>query len=205
MLPSKNVKHMPAIASTQASVLLQKIDAYPSVTTRLLLLLANTFVRVGELVGMRWDEICSDVWVIPASRMKRRIPHVVPLSTQVKAVLAKLRLLNEGSDLVFESPLNRGQSISKETPINALYRMGMKGEMTAHGFRSLASSVLNERSEFKKEVIERQLAHSETDEVHAAYNRAEYLDQRIKLMQWWSDWLDGQRVQALPPDSITRE
>ncbi len=190
-------KPMASIPPSEAGELLRLIDTYDEPITRLgLQLLALTFVRVGELRAMRWDELREDggVWVVPDSRMKLRVPHVVPLSRQAQAVLAQLRLLTGESELVLESPLSRGKPLSENTFLFALYRLGYRGRMTAHGFRALASTVLNEQSSFEHDVIERQLAHKEVDEVRAAYNRAQYLPQRRLLMQWWADWLDLQRA-----------
>jgi integrase len=96
-----------------------------------------------------------------------------------------------GGELLLDSPAKPGQPISENTLLFALYRLGYKGRMTVHGFRALASTVLNEQSGFSHDVIERQLAHKESDAVRAAYNRAEYLEQRRRLMAWWSDWLDA--------------
>lgn len=195
--PRKVRRPMASISIAETGRLLSLIDDYDEPVTRLgLQLLSLTFVRVGELRGMRWDELREDgaVWVVPAERMKLRLPHVVPLSGQAKAVIEQLRLLSGDADLVMESPVRRGHPLSENTFLFALYRLGYRGRMTAHGFRSLASTVLNERSGFERDVIERQLAHRETDAVRAAYNRAQYLDQRRKLMQWWADWLDQQRA-----------
>lgn len=198
VLQSRKVrKPMASIPPDEAGQLLSLINEYDEPVTRLgLKMMAHTFVRVGELRGMRWDELREDgaVWVIPGERMKARTPHVVPLSRQSRAVLADLRLITGEKELVFESPLKRDQPISENTLLFALYRLGYRGRMTAHGFRSLASTVLNEHSGFERDVIERQLAHQETDAVRAAYNRAQYLPQRRKLMQWWSDWLDQQHA-----------
>ena len=195
----KTKKPMASIAPAEAGALLRAIDDYDEPVTRLgLQLLAHTFVRVGELRGMRWDELREDgaVWVVPAERMKLRLPHVVPLSEQAQAVLASLRLLTGDGDLVLDSPLRPGHALSENTFLFALYRLGYRGRMTAHGFRSLASTVLNEQSGFAHDVIERQLAHKETDAVRAAYNRAEYLPQRRELMRWWGQWLAAQRSAA---------
>lgn len=197
----KTKKPMASIAPSDAGALLRAIDDYDEPVTRLgLQLLAHTFVRVGELRGMRWDELREDgaVWVVPAERMKLRLPHVVPLSAQAQAVLASLRLLTGDGDLVMDSPLRPGHALSENTFLFALYRLGYRGRMTAHGFRALASTVLNEQSGFAHDVIERQLAHKETDAVRAAYNRAQYLPQRRELMQWWGDWLAAQRSAADP-------
>lgn len=195
--PRKVRRPMASIPPEETGQLLALIDDYDEPVTRLgLQLLALTFVRVSELRGMRWAELREDgrVWVVPAERMKLRLPHVVPLSRQAQAVIEQLRLLSGDGDLVMESPVRRGHPLSENTFLFALYRLGYRGRMTAHGFRSLASTVLNERSGFERDVIERQLAHRETDAVRAAYNRAQYLDQRRDLMQWWADWLDQQRA-----------
>lgn len=203
VLQARKVKKpMASIAPTEAGALLRAIDDYDEPVTRLgLQLLAHTFVRVGELRGMRWAELREGgaVWVVPAERMKLRLPHVVPLSSQAQAVLASLRLLTGEGALVLDSPLRPGHSLSENTFLFALYRLGYRGRMTAHGFRALASTVLNEQSGFAHDVIERQLAHKETDAVRAAYNRAQYLPQRRLLMQWWGDWLAAQRSAADQP------
>lgn len=191
----KTKKPMASIPSSEAGALMRAIDDYDEPVTRLgLKLLALTFVRVGELRGMRWDELREDgaIWVVPAERMKLRLPHVVPLSAQAQAVLAELRLLTGSGTLVLESAIRPGHALSENTFLFALYRLGYRGRMTAHGFRALASTVANEQSGFARDVIERQLAHKETDAVHAAYNRAEYLNDRRRLMSWWADWLQAQ-------------
>jgi integrase len=195
LIPRKVKKPMASISPEKAGELLKSIDTYPDPVTRLgLLLAAHTIVRTGELRLMRWDEFKEDgvIWVVPASRMKLKKPHVVPLSRQSQRLIATLRSHTGEASYAFESPLRPGHPISDHTLLFALYRLGWRGEMTVHGFRALASTVLNEQSPFDREVIERQLAHREKDAVHAAYNRAEYLDKRRDLMQWWSDWLDSQ-------------
>jgi integrase len=188
--PKKAVEHMPSIEPKDAPALFKAINTYGETITRLaLMFLAHTFVRVGEMTAMRWDELIDDVWVIPAERMKRRLPHVVPISNEAAKILDELRLINGDSEFVFASPVKPNQPISKETPLQALYSLGYRGRMTAHGFRALASTVLNSQSGFLPDVIERQLAHKETDAVRAAYHRAEYLDKRRELMSWWSQWI----------------
>lgn len=194
-------KPMACIPPAESGALLRAIDGYDETVTRLgLQLLALVFVRPSELRGMRWDELREDgsVWVIPAERVKLRTPHVVPLSTQARTLLDQLRPLAGDAGLVLESPLRVGHPLSENTFLFALYRLGYRGRMTAHGFRALASSVLNEHSGFSADVIERQLAHRERDDVRAAYHRAQYLDQRRQLMQWWADWLDRQRAEYPP-------
>lgn len=185
---------MATVKAEEAGQLLRDILTYPEPTTRLALMLAvRTFVRVQELLGFEKDELREDgaVWVVPAERMKMDLPHVVPLSKQSQGLVTKLSLMS-GCGLVIESTEKPGRQLSENTLLFALYRLGYRGRQTVHGFRALASTVLNEQSGFDKDVIERQLAHQERDDVRAAYNRAEYLDQRRVLMQWWSDWLDAQ-------------
>jgi len=200
----KTKKPMASIHPSEAGALLRAIDDYDEPVTRLgLQLLAHVFVRPGELRGMRWAEIKEDgaIWVIPAERMKLRLPHVVPLSEPARAILGQLRLVTGESEFVMASPLKPGHPVSENTLLFALYRLGYRGKMTAHGFRALASSVLNEQSGFAHDVIERQLSHKETDAVRAAYNRAEYLPQRRELMAWWAQWLAGQYASSQQPAS----
>jgi len=191
----KTKKPMASIPPADAGQLMRAIDDYDEPVTRMgLQFLALTFVRVKELRGMRWDELREDgaIWLVPGERMKLRLPHVVPLAPQARALLDDLRKLTGHSPLVFESGVRPGHPLSENTFLFALYRLGYRGRMTAHGFRALFSTVANEQSGFSHDVIERQLSHKETDAVRAAYNRAEYLDGRRKLMSWWADWLGGQ-------------
>lgn len=203
VLPNRPpAKHMACVEPEEAPQLLRDIAGYPDLVTRLALqLLSLTLVRTNELRLMRWSEVREDgaVWVIPAERMKQKTPHVVPLSTQARAVLAKLREIS-GSDLVLESPANPGHPISENTMLFALYRLGYKGRMTGHGFRALASTVLNESGKFEPDWIEKQLSHQEADEVRAAYNRAKYLPQRRDLMEWWGNWIQATAA-SQPPAS----
>lgn len=193
LAPRKVKRPMASIPPEQAGELLRAVATYPETITRLgLELLAHTFVRVGELRGMEWGELYEGgaIWVVPKERMKAGLPHVVPLSTQARAILAQLREMTGDGRLVLDSPAQPGHPLSENTFLFALYRLGYRGRMTAHGFRALASTVLNEESGFPHDVIERQLAHKESDAVRAAYNRAEYLPQRRELMAWWSAWLE---------------
>lgn len=202
LTPKKVKKPMPSVHPSEAGELMRAILTYPEAVTRLgLLLAAHTFVRVGELRGFHEDELREDgaVWVVPEVRMKMGLPHVVPLSAQTRSYVRQLRDMS-ATGLLLESPAKLGQPVSENTLLFALYRLGYRGRMTVHGFRALASTVLNEQSGFSRDVIERQLAHKETDAVRAAYNRAEYLDQRRKLMAWWSAWLE-RAVQGQEPAS----
>jgi integrase len=193
--PQKSVP-MPSIHPTQAGELLFKIDQYGEPVTRLgLLLAARCFARDKELRALRVEHVKLDerVIVVPGELMKMGKPHVIPLSRQVVKLLTEHRATN----FLLESPFKRERPISENTLLFALYRLGYRGEMTTHGFRSLASTVLNESGLFKDDAIERQLAHDETNKVRKAYNRAEYLEERVEMMQWYSDWLDQQLANYL--------
>lgn len=178
--------------------LLRVIDGYAGQhATRCALKLSPlVFVRPGELRKAQWSEIDFDAseWRIPAERMKMGEEHIVPLSTQALAVLQDLQPLTGRGPYLFPS-LRTSQSPMSENTVNAaLRRMGYdKDTMTGHGFRALASTRLNEMG-WAPDVIERQLAHAERNKVRAAYNRAQYLTERRKMMQAWADYLDGLRV-----------
>jgi integrase len=155
-------------------------------------MLAQTFVRTNELIGAEWEEFDLDqaLWSIPAGRMKMKTEHLVPLSRQALAILPVLKAIAGGSRYVLPGR-NPNKPISNNTMLFALYRLGYKGKMTGHGFRAVASTILNETGHFKPDVIERQLAHCERNEVRGAYNRAEYLPERKCMMQYWADYLDS--------------
>lgn len=188
-------KHQAAIRPEELPNLLRAIAGYDErgdKQTRLALqLLALTFVRTNELIGAEWAEFNMEagLWIVPAGRMKMRTEHVVPLASQALAILAELKQIGGESRFVFPGR-NRDKPISNNTMLFALYRLGYKGKMTGHGFRSVASTILNEKG-FRSDVVERQLAHCERDEVRGAYNRAEYLPERSKMMQMWADFLDA--------------
>lgn len=179
--------------------LLRSIDEYRGeVTTKIAMqLLAYTFQRTKEVRFAEWSQLDLDsaMWRIPKDVMKMREEHLVPLSRQVVALLRTLRTLTGNDRLVFPSTTNRDRPISENTVTYGLARMGFKGRMTGHGFRSVASTLLNEQG-YRHDVIERQLAHSERNQVRAAYNRAEYFPERKAMMQEWADYLDKLRVGA---------
>jgi integrase len=192
VLPATNPQPMPAIAPADLPELLRAISTYGEPVTRIaLLLLAHTFVRTSELIGAMWTEIRGDLWVIPEERMKLRIRHVVPISPQVRALLDELEPMTGDGPFWLSSTINRNLPLSNNTLLFALYRLGYRGRMTGHGFRAVASTVLNESGLWSRDAIERQLAHKETDEVRAAYNRAEFLEERKRLMAWWSAYLEA--------------
>lgn len=189
-------KHTPyaSIAPGEVGELMRAVNNYPDRTTQLgIWLLAYTFVRTRELTESVFEEFRDDFWLIPAIRTKANKAHLVPLSKQVRDILDELKIINqtENNKWVMQSPKRRGHHICENTLLFALYRLGYKGRMTGHGFRSLASTVLNESGLWNPDAIERQLGHNEKDAVRAAYHRAEYIDERKKMMQWWSDWLDN--------------
>ena len=190
-------KHQPAVRPEELPELLRAIADYDKLgdlQTKLALdLLALTFVRTNELIGAEWAEfdLEAGIWIVPAERMKMKTEHIVPLSKQALAILEQLREICGGSRFVFPGR-SRDRPISNNTMLFALYRLGYKGRMTGHGFRAVASTALNELG-FRPDVVERQLAHSERDEVRGAYNRAEYLPERTKMMQKWADYLDARR------------
>ena len=179
--------------------LLRKIDEYDGqpLTKLALQLMALTFVRTSELIGARWDEIESDKkqWRIPAERMKMKTPHIVPLSDQAIAVLEKIRDLAADETLLFPSERRDGKSMSNNTILYALYRLGYHSRMTGHGFRGIASTILHERG-YSHEHIELQLAHSKRDAVSASYNHALYLGPRARMMQDWADYLEAIKTGA---------
>jgi integrase len=200
LLPT-NEKHLASITDPkQLGELLRAIDAYSgSHTVRTALRLAPlVFVRPTELRAAEWSEINLNAqeWLIPAARMKMRVPHFVPLSTQAVALLRDIQPATGDCKYVFPSPRSRTRPLSNVALLAALRRMGYElGTLTVHGFRTTASTLLNEQG-WRSDAIERQLAHGERDHVRAVYNHAEYLSERIKMMQEWADYLD--ELKAFP-------
>lgn len=152
--------------------------------------LANTWVRTKELRFMEWTEVQGALWVIPADKMKRNRDHVVPLSKQMLAILRAMKARSRGGKYVFESDISKEKPISENAILYLLYRIGYKGRMTGHGWRSIASTWANE-NRYNPDAIEMQLSHVSANKVRSAYNRAEYLPERKKMVQDWADWLDS--------------
>jgi len=155
-------------------------------------ILMLSFVRQGELRQAKWEDIDFNAqeWHLPAHTMKMREAHVVPLARQAVKLLQELKTLTGEGELLFPSQQRRRHAMMSENTINhVLHKMGYKDKLVGHGFRALASTTLNEKG-FRPDVIERQLAHIEHNKVRAAYNRAEYLPERKKMMQWWADYLE---------------
>ncbi len=183
-----DVKELPA--------LLRSIEVYEGrqLTRLAIKLMALNFVRTSELIGARWEEFDLEArrWSIPATRMKMKTPHIVPLSFQAIEVLELLRTLSGNHELVFPGEQNPRKPMSNMTILKALERMGFKGRMTGHGFRGLASTILHEQG-YNHDHIELQLAHAPRNAVSAAYNHALYLEPRAKMMQDWANFLDRTR------------
>ena len=199
VIKTRKVTHRPAMSRSDLPAFLVELERYQGqpITRLALKLLVLTFLRPGELRGARWDEFDRErsEWRVPAERMKMNDEHIVPLSRQALAVLDELQPLTGRYELLFPNQNNVTRVISENTLTYALYRMGYKSRATAHGFRATASTTLNEQG-FDPDIIERQLAHVERNKVRAAYHRAEYLEDRHKMMQWWADFLDRQRIKG---------
>lgn len=200
VLPSIKTKHHASITDpTGIGELLNAIDAFTGtfVVKAALRFAPLVFVRPGELRYAEWEEINieSKEWRIPAEKMKKRRPHIVPLSHQAVEVLREAREVTRVSKYVFPSIRTNDRPMSENTVNVALRRLGYsKDEMTCHGFRSMASTRLHEMGMWNSDAIERQLAHVEGNSVRAAYNYAEHLPERVKMMQFWADYLDNLRA-----------
>lgn len=162
-------------------------------------LMMLTFVRTQELVEAQWSEIDMDkaMWIIPGKRMKMGLPHMVPLSSQSLEILLELKEMNGHRTFVFPSVPRPRNPMSKNTVLQAIKRMGYAGQMTGHGFRSLALGLLKEKLGFSHEVADRQLAHVPKSSVDRAYDRAQFLPQRIVMMQTFADYIDETYMQHL--------
>jgi integrase len=198
-LIAPTVKHRAAIIEPKAfgGVLRAIAGSEGAPETRAALnLLALTFVRPGELRAAEWVEFDLEaaVWSIPAAKMKMKRPHLVPLAPQAVAILRELQEITGRQRYLFPSVRTRGACMSESTINAALRRLGFaKDEMTGHGFRSSASSMFNESGKWNPDAIERQLAHVEGNAVRRAYARADFWDERVRMMAWWSDRCDEMR------------
>ena len=202
-LPPARSTHFSTITNpTEIGALLRAIDGYRgSPIAQLALQMAPlVFVRPGELRHCEWTEIHFDeaTWRIPATKMKMRRDHIVPLSTQTLSILTNLKPLTGTGTYVFPSVRSATRPMSDNTVNAALRRLGYTSdEFTGHGFRSMASTILNENS-WNRDAIERQLAHVDNNSIRATYNYAEYLEERRLMMQWWADHLDNLKNKAAP-------
>jgi integrase len=198
-LVTPKVKHHSAIVEPKAvGELLRAIDGYAGqpLTCLALKLTPHVFVRPGELRRAEWREIDMDkaIWTIPAEKMKMRDPHLVPLSRQAIKLLESAKAISEGQRYIFSSLYPGKRPMSENTINAALRRLGYTGqEMTAHGFRSTASTMLNESGKFSPDAIERALAHKDGNATRGIYHRGQHWNERVEMAQWWSDQIDTMR------------
>ena len=201
-LTTPKVQHHAAVTDPlEVGLLLRTIDTYTGqeATRMALRLSAHLFVRPGELRQAEWSEIDFEkaVWIIPIEKMKMRRPHKVPLSRQVLAMFEELHEVSGHRQHLFPCMGSPRRPMSENCVNQALRRLGYAtDEMTAHGFRAMAATLLNEMGQWNPDAIERQLAHQEASSVRRAYARGEYWDERVAMMQHWSDYLDDLRQAA---------
>ncbi|MEE4212586.1 MAG: integrase arm-type DNA-binding domain-containing protein [Parvularcula sp.] len=194
-LATPSVRHHPAVIEPGAlGELLRAIDGYEGFasTNAALKLSAHLFQRPGEVRQMKWSDLDFDaaIWTIPAGGTKMRREHRVPLSRQALAIIRSMEHVAAYSEYVFPS-FNPKKPLSENAVTGALKRLGYAGVMTAHGFRTTACSLLNESNKFHPDAIERALAHQDNNAVRAVYNRTQYWEERVRMMQWWSDKIDS--------------
>lgn len=195
LAPVKQRHHASITDPNEVGKLLRAINGYEGffVTKCALQLAPLFFVRPGELRRAEWSEFDLEKaeWRIPPEKMKMRATHIVPLSTQAIEILQQLHAYTGNGNYVFPGTRTSKRPMSENTVLAALRRLGYTtDEMTGHGFRSLASTLLNENG-WNRDAIERQLAHAERNNIRAAYNYAEYLPERRNMMQWWADYLEN--------------
>lgn len=194
-LKPRKVKHMARLDISEFPAFLLRMDKYHGsfLVKTALLFMTLTFVRTGELINMEWNEVDLEKkeWRIPAHKMKMALPHIVPLSTQAIALLMELKPLTGHKQYVFYNH-STAKPISNNALLSAIRTMGYMGKMTGHGFRGLASTTLHEQG-YMHDAIEVQLAHKTGNSVSQAYNHAQHLQYRVKMMQEWSDFIDSLR------------
>lgn len=192
LAPKPEVKHRARLQASEVPGFFQRLeesDSYP-ITKLAIRFIAHTAVRTDELRFATWEEIEGALWRIPQEHTKMGRPHLVPLSSQAVEILEEARKLYPAGKVIFPSEESRSGVMSENCMLYTLYRLGLKGRATVHGFRGLMSTVLNENG-FNRDHIEIQLGHVEENRVRGAYNAAEYLPARREMLAWWSDWLDG--------------
>ena len=190
-------KHLPTLLPSQLDDLVRRIyGASIRYTTRnLVLWQLHTMVRPSEAAAAEWAEIDFDLrlWTIPAARMKKKRQHIVPLSSEMIEILEEMRVISSRSQFIFPSEVKPIESMNSQSANMALKRMGYEGQLVSHGMRSLASTILNEYG-FAPDIVESALAHTDKNTVRAAYNRAEYVDRRRDMMDWWSKRISQSRT-----------
>lgn len=194
-LKTYKTEHFAAIDTRELPQFVKDLDRntgrlYPS-TCNAIWLMMLTFVRTGELINAEWKEIDFErsEWIIPAQRMKMGKSHIVPLSKQAIEILQHQKTLAGTWPHVFPSNVKPQKTISNNTILGGLKRMGYKGRMTGHGFRALAMSTIKQELHYRHEVVDRQLAHVPKSKIDRAYDRAKFLDERTVMMQEWSDYI----------------
>ena len=212
ILKAPDEENFARVDTKELPVLLAKMWDYDGdvVTIYAMQLMAYTWVRTSELIEAEWSEFNLDNarWDIPKERMKKKRPHIVPLSRQAVEVLRALHRRTGKCKFVFPGANDKDKTMSNNTILFALYRMGYKGIQTGHGFRGIASTILYDSNQFEESWIEMQLPHVQQNKVKAAYNHAKYLKHRIVMMQWWADYLDEQlakgrqQISSAPADQL---
>ena len=193
-IPTADRKHNPHLTAEQIPAFLRAIQSDETagdVVKIAILFTMRTLARTNETRFARWDEFDMEArtWTVPASRMKMKRTHVVPLPDQVIALLEKLQPLTGNREYLFFTR-SSGKPISENAMLYLLYRIGYRGKLTVHGLRGTASTILNGAG-FRGEWVETALAHKEKDAIRAAYNHAVYLEERREMLQWYSDHLDA--------------
>lgn len=193
-LKARKATNLASLPIKEIPQFLASVKAYPCSPQihHAIMIIMLTGVRVSELLNARWDEfdIENKVWDIPAERMKNSLPHRVPLTNLVIDELLQLRRLHH-QEVLFPHRLYANKTMTTESILQVIKRAGYAGRMTTHGFRSLFSTVINESNLFNPDAIERQLAHVPHNRIRAAYNRAAYWDERVKMMDWYSEQVKG--------------
>ena len=198
VIKTRKVQHRKSLKLEELPSFLNALDTYKGypLTKYALQLIAYTFVRPGELRSAEWADIDMDkaIWRIPPEKMKMKEEHIVPLSKQALSLLGSIKEISGGFNLVFPGSHDSKKPMSENTLTYAI-RKRLGFDATAHGFRTTASTTLNE-SGYRIDVIERQLAHGDRNKVRAAYNRSQYLAERTEMMQWYSDYLDSMKTSS---------
>lgn len=196
VLKTRKVQHRAALQEDELPEFLQKLGKSDEhiITKAALLFTIHTAARTGEVRFAVWKEInfSSREWRIPGERMKMKTPHVVPLTDQTLLILEAMKAhsVDNEDGYIFPGIKSPYKPLSENTMLYAMYRLGYHSRATVHGFRAVFSTIANESGLFDSDAIERQLAHQERNKVKAAYNRAEYLPERRKIMQWWSNFIE---------------
>ena len=201
-LPKRETAHMAALPREELTEFCRRLiaaDIKPQNRIAMLLIML-VFVRNTELRGGRWEEIDfkARLWTIPAERMKRPRVHVIPLADWPLELLKELHAITGNTPYLFPSRTNADGYISDATLTRIIERIGYKGRATVHGFRSLASSTLNEQG-YNPDAIERQLAHIDDNKIRAAYNRADYMAERREMLAWYAEFLRQHSEAAIKP------